>query len=126
MRSGYLAQSPQLYKQMVINSDFNRVYEIGPVFRAENSVSHRHLCEFTGMDIEMVLSPPFNYLEIITNLWNILVYMFTYVETNYAKQVSYIKDKHHYNDLIYPREPFWLTFAEGVKLLKNFGFEYRK
>lgn len=36
----YLTQSPQLYKQMCINSDFDRVFEIGPVFRAENSISH--------------------------------------------------------------------------------------
>lgn len=54
----FLAQSPQLYKQMAINADFKRVFEIGPVFRAENSFSNRHLCEFTGMDIEMEL-PPF-------------------------------------------------------------------
>jgi len=49
-----LAQSPQLYKQMAICSDMKRVFETGPVFRAENSFTHRHLCEFTGMDIEMV------------------------------------------------------------------------
>ena len=121
-KPGYLAQSPQLYKQMVINSDFKRVYEIGPVFRAENSVSHRHLCEFTGLDIEMALSPPFNYLEIVTTLWNILTYMFEYLEKNHTKQITYIKDKHHYNDLVYPCEPFWITFSEGVKLLEKNGF----
>ena len=44
-----LAQSPQLYKQMLAAcSDFERVFEIGPVFRAENSNTHRHLCEFHG------------------------------------------------------------------------------
>jgi aspartyl/asparaginyl-tRNA synthetase len=48
-----LAQSPQLYKQMAICADFERVYEIGPVFRAENSFTHRHMCEFTGLDFEM-------------------------------------------------------------------------
>ena len=41
----YLAQSPQLYKQMAINSDLNRVFEIGPVFRAEKFSHNRHLCE---------------------------------------------------------------------------------
>ena len=49
-----LAQSPQLYKQMVLCGDMNRVFEIGPVFRAEDSNTNRHLCEFTGLDIEMV------------------------------------------------------------------------
>lgn len=50
-----LAQSPQLYKQMAISSDLERVYEIGPVFRAENSHTRRHLCEFTGLDLEMAI-----------------------------------------------------------------------
>lgn len=43
-----LAQSPQLYKQMAISADMGRVFEVGPVFRAENSNTRRHLCEFTG------------------------------------------------------------------------------
>lgn len=34
-------------------SDFKRVFEVGPVFRAEKSLTHRHLCEFTGLDVEM-------------------------------------------------------------------------
>lgn len=49
----YLAQSPQFYKQMMICSDFERVFEIGPVFRAENSLTHRHMTEFVGLDLEM-------------------------------------------------------------------------
>ena len=46
-----LAQSPQLYKQMAISADMGRVFEIGPVFRAENSNTRRHLCEFTGYQL---------------------------------------------------------------------------
>lgn len=48
-----LAQSPQLHKQMAICGDLGRVFIVGPVFRAEDSYTHRHLCEFTGLDIEM-------------------------------------------------------------------------
>ena len=44
-RSAYLAQSPQLHKQMAIGGDCGRVFEIGPVFRAENSNTHRHMTE---------------------------------------------------------------------------------
>jgi aspartyl-tRNA synthetase len=55
-----LAQSPQLYKQMAISSDFNRVFEIGPVFRAENSNTRRHLCEFIGLDMEMAIDEHYN------------------------------------------------------------------
>lgn len=51
-----LAQSPQLYKQMAAAcGGLDRVFEIGPVFRAENSNTHRHLCEFTGLDFEMAI-----------------------------------------------------------------------
>lgn len=50
-RNACLAQSPQLYKQMCVMGDFQRVFEIGPVFRAENSFTHRHMCEFTGLDL---------------------------------------------------------------------------
>ena len=44
-KDAFLAQSPQLYKQMLIAGDFERVFEIAPVFRAENSQTHRHLTE---------------------------------------------------------------------------------
>jgi aspartyl-tRNA synthetase len=48
-----LAQSPQVYKQMFVASGLEKVYEIGPVFRAEKSHTTRHLTEFTGVDFEM-------------------------------------------------------------------------
>jgi hypothetical protein len=54
--------SPQLYKQMAICSDFGRVFEIGPVFRAETSFTHRHMCEFTGLDLEMEIKE--HYFEV--------------------------------------------------------------
>ena len=52
----YLAQSPQLYKQMALMCDLERVFEVGPVFRAENSLTHRHMTEFTGLDMEMTFT----------------------------------------------------------------------
>ena len=57
-----LAQSPQLYKQMAICGGFERVFEVGPVFRAENSNTHRHLCEFVGLDAEMEIKE--HYFEV--------------------------------------------------------------
>ena len=53
-RSAYLAQSPQFYKQMAIAAGIDRVFEIGPVFRAEPSFTARHATEFTGVDAELV------------------------------------------------------------------------
>jgi nondiscriminating aspartyl-tRNA synthetase len=52
-RSAYLAQSPQFYKQMAIAAGLDRVFEIGPVFRAEPSFTSRHATEFTGVDAEL-------------------------------------------------------------------------
>ncbi|MGI6392207.1 MAG: aspartate--tRNA(Asn) ligase [Candidatus Izemoplasmatales bacterium] len=49
----YLAQSPQFYKQMAMGAGFNNVFEIGPVFRAENSHTAYHATEFTSVDCEM-------------------------------------------------------------------------
>jgi aspartyl-tRNA synthetase len=49
----YLAQSPQFYKQMAMAAGFERVFEIGPVFRAEPSMTPRHATEFTSVDMEM-------------------------------------------------------------------------
>jgi aspartyl-tRNA synthetase len=49
----YLAQSPQFYKQMAMAAGFNQVFEIGPVFRAENSHTSYHATEFTSIDAEI-------------------------------------------------------------------------
>jgi aspartyl-tRNA synthetase len=121
--NAFLAQSPQLYKQMAINADFKKVFEIGPVFRAEKSFSNRHLCEFTGLDIEMELDSPFDYKQIISCLWSTLQFMFNHIETNCKEYVKYLKSKHHYENFVCPMDPLVITFTEGVKLLQTKGFE---
>jgi nondiscriminating aspartyl-tRNA synthetase len=52
-RTAYLAQSPQFYKQMAIAGGFGKVFEIGPVFRANPSFTSRHDTEFTSVDVEI-------------------------------------------------------------------------
>ncbi len=52
-KTASLAQSPQIYKQMFVVSGLEKVYEIGPIFRAEKSHTTRHVTEFTGIDLEM-------------------------------------------------------------------------
>jgi len=52
-RKAYLAQSPQFYKQMAMASGFDRIFEVGPVFRAEKSYTNKHATEFTGFDVEI-------------------------------------------------------------------------
>ena len=56
-RKAYLSQSPQFYKQMAMASGFERIFEVGPVFRAEKSYTSKHTTEFTGFDLE------FSYIE---------------------------------------------------------------
>ena len=53
----YLAQSPQFYKQMAMASGLERIFETGPVFRAEKSYTNKHATEFTGFDLE------FSYID---------------------------------------------------------------
>ena len=55
--NAYLAQSPQLYKQMAMASGLERIFETGPVFRAEKSYTNKHATEFTGFDLE------FSYID---------------------------------------------------------------
>jgi aspartyl-tRNA synthetase len=52
-RKAYLSQSPQYYKQMAMASGFDRIFEIGPLFRAEKSYTNKHTTEFTGFDLEL-------------------------------------------------------------------------
>ncbi len=52
-RKAYLAQSPQFYKQMMVGSGFEQVFEVGPVYRAEEHNTSRHLNEYVSLDIEM-------------------------------------------------------------------------
>ena len=53
----YLAQSPQFYKQMAMAAGLERIFETGPVFRAEKSYTNKHATEFSGFDLE------FSYIE---------------------------------------------------------------
>ena len=55
--TAYLAQSPQFYKQMAMAAGVERIFETGPVFRAEKSYTNKHATEFTGFDLE------FSYIE---------------------------------------------------------------
>ena len=50
-RNAYLAQGPQFYKQRAMASGFERIFEVGPVFRAEKSFTSKHTTEFTGFDL---------------------------------------------------------------------------
>jgi len=75
-----LAQSPQFYKQMFTVGGFERVMEIGAVYRAEKSHTTRHLTEFTGIDFEM------GFIKDENDVMDVIEKMFQYVITNVKEE----------------------------------------
>lgn len=64
-RNAYLNQSPQLYKQILMATGFDRVYEIGPAFRAEEHDTVRHLNEFISIDMEMAFATHHQVMDLL-------------------------------------------------------------
>ena len=116
-----LAQSPQLYKQMCIIADFKRVYEIGPVFRAENSFTSRHLCEFTGLDLEMEIKE--HFFEVLDILGELFYFIFKGLNERYAKELEIVNNQYPFEPLILTPEVLKLPWTEGIKLLTENGFK---
>ncbi|XP_021751689.1 aspartate--tRNA ligase 2, cytoplasmic-like isoform X2 [Chenopodium quinoa] len=116
-----LAQSPQLHKQISINGDFRRVYEVGPVFRAEDSFTHRHLCEFTGLDAEMEIKE--HYSEVMDIIDRLFVTIFDHLNENCKGELEAVSRQYEFEPLKYLRKTLQLTFPEGVQMLKEAGIE---
>ncbi|KAL6786068.1 TSD2 [Auxenochlorella protothecoides x Auxenochlorella symbiontica] len=116
-----LAQSPQFYKQMAICSDLPRVFEVGPVFRAENSYTHRHLCEFTGLDMEMTINESYHeVLDVVDRLFHT---MFEGLNERCAWELTTINSQYPFAPLKFlPKAPR-LEFAEGIKMLQEAGYD---
>jgi aspartyl-tRNA synthetase len=75
---------------MAICGDLKRVIEIGPVFRAENSFTNRHLCEFTGLDMEMEFND--HYFEVLDVLGEMMVFLCKNLKKRYAKELAVISE----------------------------------
>jgi aspartyl-tRNA synthetase len=116
-----LAQSPQLYKQMAISSDLNRVFEIGPVFRAEKSHTRRHLCEFTGLDLEMAIED--HYMETLEVIHNLFKHIFNGLETRFAKELAVIRQQYASEPVAFTEEPCVIHWPEAMEILKEKGFD---
>ncbi len=119
-RSAYLAQSPQFYKQMAMAAGFERVFEVGPVFRAEPSFTTRHATEFTGFDFEMSFIA--SHQEVIDTWSNAIVYALQQVASQLGKEIQ----EYLGVDIVVPSLPFpQLTMAEAKTLLaqQNIGSE---
>ena len=99
-RKAYLAQSPQFYKQMALASGLDKVFEVGPVFRAENSNTYRHATEYTSFDLE------FSYIESVEDVMNmeedLLIAGLTKVKEKYGNTIKEVFGK----EVIVPKKPF--------------------
>ena len=120
-RPACLAQSPQLYKQMAICADFEKVFEIGPVFRAEKSFTHRHLTEFTGLDFEMAIKE--HYFEVLDVIEDFFHKIFDGLNETCKDELQTINEQYPFEPLLYPKPTLRITFAEGCALLKEAGYD---
>ena len=119
----FLAQSPQFYKQMAICGDLERVFEIAPVFRAENSFTHRHMTEFVGVDLEMAFKQ--HYHEVMLLIGRMFMFVFSELPRRFGPEIAIVRKQ-------YPIEEFKLPaggnfpvvqYPEAIALLREAGVE---
>lgn len=82
----YLAQSPQFYKQMAMAAGFDKVFEIGPVFRANPSFTSRHDTEFTSVDVEIAWIDSVEDVMKLEEEW--LNYIFSRVKEELGEEIK--------------------------------------
>ncbi|WP_430379130.1 aspartate--tRNA(Asn) ligase [Streptomyces sp. B1-3] len=117
-RSAYLAQSPQFYKQMAIAAGIDKVFEIGPVFRAEPSFTSRHATEFTGVDVELA------WIDSVEDVM-------AFEEQMLAHSIAKVADAHgeaiaeHFGvEVTVPTTPFpRVTMADAREILHKGGWD---
>lgn len=99
-RKAYLAQSPQFYKQMAMAAGLERIFEVGPVFRAEKSFTSRHSTEFTGFDLE------FSYIDSYEDVMHIEEEMLAYALKNIAEKYGEDIERLYGLKTVVPTLPF--------------------
>jgi len=115
--SAYLAQSPQFYKQMASAAGFDRVMEVGPVFRAEPSFTSRHSTEFTGLDLEMAWIDSVD--DVMRMEEEMLAHAIAAVRDSFGHQFEEVFG----TDLVIPAMPFpRITLVEARKQLLRAGW----
>jgi len=111
-REAFLNQSPQLYKQMLMASGFDRVYEIAPIFRAEEHDTTRHLNEATSVDIEVAF----------TTMEDVMVMLEELIAFVYARIADYPGLSRLGVELEVPKLPFKrITYDEATEMLSESG-----
>jgi aspartyl-tRNA synthetase len=118
-RDAYLAQSPQFYKQMAMAAGFDRVFEVGPVFRAEKSFTSRHATEYTSFDLEFSFIE--SYRDVMRLEEKMMTSVLTAVKEKYGEQIKAL----YGIDVVIPSEPFPVIKLSDLyaELKKEFGYE---
>lgn len=120
-RKAYLAQSPQFYKQMAMAAGFEKVFEVGPVFRANPSFTSRHDTEFTGYDMEISFID--SHQDVMLEEQKTLCYVLEKVKDSFGGEIS----KTYGRKLIIPTLPFpQLTMKEAKRILAKMGVKSEK
>ena len=118
-RKAYLAQSPQFYKQMAMASGFDRIFEVGPVFRAEKSYTSKHATEFTGFDLEFSYITDFR--DVMKLEEELLTDMLKKVKAEFGDEVKRLYDM----DIVVPETPFPVIKLRDLykELRDRYGYE---
>jgi aspartyl-tRNA synthetase len=113
-REAFLGQSPQLYKQMMMASGFDNVYEIAPIFRAEEHDTLRHLNEVTSIDVETAFTDDVDAMDLLERM---VVDAVTQVKKYCQDDLDTLKF-----DLQVPETPFpRIEYDEMVDMVNNKG-----
>jgi aspartyl-tRNA synthetase len=116
--TAYLAQSPQIFKQMAQAAGFGRVFEIGPAFRADPSFTSRHATEFTSVDTE--LSWIDSHEDVMKVHEDLLVAGFTAVKEKHGAEIEALFGV----EVTVPTTPFpRIPLAEAKRIVAEQGYE---
>jgi len=110
-KQAYLAQSPQLYKQMLMSTGMDRIYEVGPAFRAEHSNTNRHVTEFISFDGEM------SWISSQSDVMAMIEKIIDHILKGLAEKGKY-QLKTLGKEITVPKTPYpILTYSECIKML---------
>ena len=118
-RPAYLAQSPQLYKQMLMSTGLDRIYEIGPAFRAEHSNTNRHVTEFISFDGEM--SWISSQSDVMRMIEKIVDHILKGLKERGKRQLKVLGKEVNVPSVPYPT----LTYAECLKMVRSKGMDLK-
>ena len=116
-RTAYLAQSPQFYKQMAMAAGFDRIFEIGPVFRANPSFTSRHDTEFTSVDVEISWIESHNDVMKLEEEW--VRFMLISIKKELGDEIKEL----YGTEITIPEIPFpRVTMEEAYAILGSKGY----